>query len=29
MARRIFKKAFGAGFIETGVGKVIDTGRMR
>ena len=28
MARRIFKKAFGTGFIETGVGKVIDTGRM-
>jgi 7,8-dihydropterin-6-yl-methyl-4-(beta-D-ribofuranosyl)aminobenzene 5'-phosphate synthase len=29
LAGRIFKKAFEAGFIDTGVGKVIDTGRLR
>jgi 7,8-dihydropterin-6-yl-methyl-4-(beta-D-ribofuranosyl)aminobenzene 5'-phosphate synthase len=29
MARNIFKKVFGTGFIDTGVGKVLDTGRLR
>jgi 7,8-dihydropterin-6-yl-methyl-4-(beta-D-ribofuranosyl)aminobenzene 5'-phosphate synthase len=28
-ARNIFMKAFGAGFIDTGVGKIIDTGGLR
>jgi 7,8-dihydropterin-6-yl-methyl-4-(beta-D-ribofuranosyl)aminobenzene 5'-phosphate synthase len=29
MARSLFKKAFGAGYIDSGVGTVIDTGRLR
>ena len=29
LARRLFRQAFGSGFIDTGVGKVIDTEELR